>query len=338
MFHLIHQMFSFDMGIDLGTANTLVYVKGKGILLSEPSVVAIETTTNRVLAVGHEAKRMMGRTPGAITAIRPMRDGVIADFDTVERMIRYFINKAHNRNSLRRPRVVIGVPSGITEVERRAVRESAEQAGAREIILIQEALAAALGANIPIHEPAGNMVVDIGGGTTEIAVLSLGNMVVDDSIRVGGDEFDQALIKYMRSNYNLIIGERTAEEIKIGIGHAVPDRKNETYDMRGRDSITGLPRTLVLNAVEARKALEEPLNAILEAIKSALEKTPPELSADIVERGIVLTGGGSLLRGLDRFIAKETGVPVICAENPLNCVVIGTGIYLAGLDHKTHYL
>ena len=326
-----HSMISCDMGIDLGTANTLVYVKGKGIVLSEPSVVAVEASSGRVISVGQEAKRMMGRTPGKIVAIRPMRDGVIADFETVEKMIRYFINKVHDRRTLVKPRVVIGVPSSITEVERRAVRESAEQAGAREVFMIEEALAAAIGANIPINEPAGNMVVDIGGGTTEIAVLSLGGMVISDSIRVGGDEFDQAIIKYMRINYNLIIGERTAEDIKISIGSAFPDKKQENYELRGRDAITGLPRTLVLNTVEVRKAIQEPIDQILESVKEVLEKTPPELASDIVERGIVLTGGGSLLRGLDKYISKETGVPVIRAENPLNCVVLGTGQYLEEL-------
>ena len=334
----LHSMFSCDMGIDLGTANTLVYVKGKGIVLSEPSVVAVEASSGRVIAVGQEAKRMMGRTPGKIVAIRPMRDGVIADFETVEKMIRYFINKVHDRKTLVKPRVVIGVPSSITEVERRAVRESAEQAGAREVYMIEEALAAAIGANIPINEPAGNMVVDIGGGTTEIAVLSLGGMVISDSIRVGGDEFDQAVIKYMRINYNLIIGERTAEDIKISIGNAFPDKKQENYELRGRDAITGLPRTLVLNSVEIRKAIQEPLDAILESVKEVLEKTPPELASDIVERGIVLTGGGSLLRGLDKYISKETGVPVIRAENPLNCVVLGTGQYLEELRNVKGFL
>ncbi len=326
-------MISSDMSIDLGTANTLVFVSGEGVVLSEPSVVAVEASTGKVLAVGQEAKRMMGRTPGQIVAIRPMRDGVIADFETVEKMIRYFINKVHQRKTLVKPRIVIGVPSGITEVEKRAVRESAEQAGAREIFLIEEAMAAAIGANIPIYEPAGNMVVDIGGGTTEIAVVSLGGMVISDSIRIGGDEFDQSIIKYMRSNYNLIIGERTAEDIKISIGNAIPEKKSETYELRGRDAITGLPKTLLLNSIEIGKSLQEPVSAVLECIKSTLEKTPPELSADIVERGIVLTGGGSLLRGLDVFLSKQTKVPVIRAENPLNCVVLGAGKYLEELKN-----
>jgi len=326
-----HSLFSNDLGIDLGTANTLVYVRGQGIVLSEPSVVAVQASTGKVLAVGQEAKRMMGRTPGEIVAIRPMKDGVIADFETVEKMIRYFINKVHNRTTLVKPRIVICVPSGITEVEKRAVRESAEQAGAREIHLIEEALAAAIGANIPISEPAGNMVIDIGGGTTEIAVLSLGGMVISDSIRVGGDEFDEAIIKYMRNEYNLIIGERTAEEVKLAIGNAFNDKKSETFELKGRDSMSGLPRTLTIDSNEIRKALKEPLDAVLEGAIHVLERTPPELAADITERGIVLTGGGSLLKGLDKFIAKETSVPVIRAENPLNCVAIGTGKYLEEL-------
>jgi len=326
-----YSLFANDMGIDLGTANTLVYVKGQGIVLSEPSVVAVQASTGRVLAVGQEAKRMMGRTPGEIVAIRPMKDGVIADFETVEKMIRHFINKVHNRTTLVKPRVVIGVPSGITEVEKRAVRESAEQAGAREIFLIEEALAAAIGANIPVQEPAGNMIIDIGGGTTEIAIISLGGMVIADSIRVGGDEFDEAIMKYMRTQYNLIIGDRTAEEVKLAIGNAFPEKNSEVFELKGRDAVSGLPRTLSIDTIEIRKALKEPIEAIVEATKHALEKTPPELAADIVERGIVMTGGGSLLRGLDKYISKETGVPVIKAENPLNCVALGTGKYLEEL-------
>ncbi|MCS6985201.1 MAG: rod shape-determining protein [Leptospiraceae bacterium] len=332
IFDWIHSLFSNDMGIDLGTANTLVYVKGQGIVLSEPSVVAVHAGTGKVVAVGQEAKRMLGRTPGEIVAIRPMKDGVIADFETVEKMIRYFINKVHNRTTLVKPRIVIGVPSGITEVERRAVRESAEQAGAREIYLIEEAMAAAIGANIPVHEPAGNMIIDIGGGTTEIAVISLGGMVIAESIRVGGDEFDEAIINHLRRHYNLVIGEATAERAKFAIGNAYPDSKKvETYELRGRDAMTGLPRTLVIDSIEMRKALKEPLDAILDGTKQVLEKTPPELAADIVERGIVLTGGGSLLKGIDKFLSKETGVPVIRAENPLNCVALGAGRYLEEL-------
>ncbi|MCB1308204.1 MAG: rod shape-determining protein, partial [Leptospiraceae bacterium] len=265
----VYGLFSNDMGIDLGTANTLVHVKGMGIVLSEPSVVAVQSSTGKVLAVGHEAKRMLGRTPGDIVAIRPMKDGVIADFETVEKMIRYFIQKVHKRTTLVKPRMVIGVPSGITEVEKRAVRESAEQAGAREIYLIEEALAAAIGANVPIHEPAGTMIVDIGGGTTEIAVISLGGMVIADSIRIGGDEFDDAIIRYLRTQYNLVIGERMAEDVKLTIGNAYPEKKTEVMELRGRDAISGLPRTLEIDSNEIRKALKEPIDAILEAVKNS---------------------------------------------------------------------
>lgn len=321
-------LFSYDMGIDLGTANTLVHVRGQGIVLSEPSVVAIQSSTGKVLAVGQEAKRMLGRTPGDIRAIRPMKDGVIADFETVEKMIRYFIAKVHNRHTLVKPRIVIGVPSSITEVEKRAVRESAEQAGAREIYLIEEALAAAIGAKIPIHEPAGNMIVDIGGGTTEIAVISLGGMVSADSIRVGGDEFDEAIEKYLRNQYNLVIGERMAEEVKLTLGNIFPEKKIDVMEIKGRDAISGLPRTLEIDGNEIRKAVKEPVDQILDALKGTLERTPPELAADIVERGIVLTGGGSLLKGLDKFLSKETGVPVFRSENPLTCVVLGCGKFL----------
>jgi rod shape-determining protein MreB len=332
IFDKLYSLFSNDMGIDLGTANTLVYVRGQGIVLNEPSVVAVQSSTGKVLAVGHEAKRMLGRTPGDIMAIRPMRDGVIADFETVEKMIRYFIQKVHKRATLVKPRLVIGVPSGITEVERRAVRESAEQAGAREIYLIEEALAAAIGANIPIDEPAGTMIVDIGGGTTEIAVISLGGMVISDSIRIGGDELDEAIIRYLRTQYNLIIGERTAEELKFKLGNAYPEKQVETMEIKGRDAISGLPRTLEVDSNEIREALKETVDMILEAIKNTLEKTPPELAADIVERGIVLTGGGCLLKGLDKYLSKETGVPVFRAENPLICVALGTGRYLEELN------
>ena len=339
IFDWFYSLFSNDMGIDLGTANTLVHVKGQGIVLSEPSVVAVQTSTSKVLAVGQEAKRMLGRTPGDVVAIRPMKDGVIADFETVEKMIRYFIQKVHKRRALVRPRMVVGVPSGITEVEKRAVRESCEQAGAREIFLIEEALAAAIGANIPIHEPAGHMIVDIGGGTTEIAVISLGGMVIADSIRIAGDEFDEAIQKYMRTQYNLVIGERMAEEVKIRIGNAFPEKKAEVMELKGRDAISGLPRTLEIDSSEMRKALKEPVDQILDAIKHVLERTPPELAADIVERGIVMTGGGSLLKGLDKFISKETGVPAIRAENPLTCVVMGAGKFLEEIKnlYKSHY-
>jgi rod shape-determining protein MreB len=333
VFDFIYALFSNDMGIDLGTANTLVHVKGQGIVLSEPSVVAVQSSTGRVLAVGNEAKRMLGRTPGDIVAIRPMKDGVIADFETVEKMIRYFIAKVHNRRTLVRPRIVIGVPSGITEVEKRAVRESAEQAGARDVFLIEEALAAAIGANLPIQEPAGNMLVDIGGGTTEIAVISLGGMVISNSIRVGGDEFDEAIMKYLRQQYNLVIGERMAEDVKLTIGNAVPDKRLDKMDIKGRDAISGLPRTLELDSKEIHNAIKETIEAILEGVKRTLERTPPELAADIVERGIVLTGGGCLLSALDKYISQETGVPVFRAENPLTCVVLGTGRYLEELKY-----
>lgn len=333
IFDWLYGFFSYDMGIDLGTANTLVHVRGQGIVLSEPSVVAVQSSTGKVLAVGQEAKRMLGRTPGDIIAIRPMKDGVIADFETVEKMIRYFIAKVHNRHTLVKPRIVIGVPAGITEVEKRAVRESAEQAGAREIYLIEEALAAAIGAQIPIHEPAGNMVVDIGGGTTEIAVISLGGMVIADSIRVGGDEFDEAIEKYLRNQYNLVIGERMAEDVKLTLGNTFADKKVEVMEIKGRDAISGLPRILEIDSNEIRKALKEPVDQILDGVKRTLEKTPPELAADIVERGIVMTGGGSLLRGLDKFLSKETGVPVFLAENPLTCVVLGCGKFLEEIKY-----
>lgn len=333
IFDWIYGLFSYDMGIDLGTANTLVHVRGQGIVLSEPSVVAVQSSTGKVLAVGQEAKRMLGRTPGDIIAIRPMKDGVIADFETVEKMIRYFIAKVHNRHTLVKPRIVIGVPAGITEVEKRAVRESAEQAGAREIYLIEEALAAAIGAQIPIHEPAGNMVVDIGGGTTEIAVISLGGMVLSDSIRVGGDEFDESIEKYLRNQYNLVVGERMAEEVKLTLGNTFTEKKVEVMEIKGRDAISGLPRNLEIDSAEIRKALKEPVDAILDGVKRTLEKTPPELAADIVERGMVLTGGGALLKGLDKFLSKETGVPVFLAENPLTCVVLGSGKFLEELKY-----
>ncbi len=332
-FDKVYGFFANDMGIDLGTANTLVHVKGMGIVLSEPSVVAVQSSTGKMLAVGHEAKRMLGRTPGDIVAIRPMKDGVIADFETVEKMIRYFIRKVHKRTTLVKPRMVIGVPSGITEVEKRAVRESAEQAGARETYLIEEALAAAIGANVPIHDPAGSMIVDIGGGTTEIAVISLGGMVIANSIRIGGDEFDESVTRYLRTQYNLVIGERMSEDVKLTIGSAFQYKRVEAMVVRGRDAISGLPRTLELDSNEIHKALREPLEVILEAIKNSLEETPPELAADIVERGIILTGGGCLLKGLDKFISKETGVPVFRAENPLTCVVLGTGKYLDELRY-----
>ena len=314
-----------DMAVDLGTANTLVYVRGSGIVLNEPSVVAINSDNGNILAVGAEAKRMIGRTPGNIVAVRPLKDGVIADFDTTERMLRYFIQKVHKRRFLAKPRLVICVPSGITGVERRAVEEAGYKAGARKVYIIEEPMAAAIGAGMPIHEPTGNMVVDIGGGTTEIAVISLGGIVVAVSIRVGGDELDEAIIAYVKREYSLLLGERTAEEIKMKVGSAFPLPNEPEAELRGRDLITGLPRTVILPAEEIRKAIEEPLQAIVDAVKSTLDRTPPELSGDIMDRGIMLTGGGALLRGLDERLRHETGMPVVIAENPLNCVVLGSG-------------
>ena len=331
--------FSTDIGIDLGTCNTLVHVKGRGIVLCEPSVVAVERGTKRVVAVGTEAKRMLWRTPGDIVAIRPLRDGVIADFETTGNMIRYFISRVLPNKWFVKPRIVIGVPSGITEVEKRAVRESAEQAGARDpVYLIEESMAAAIGANIPIYEPAGHMICDIGGGTTEISVISLGGMVVANAIRVASDEFDEAIIKHTRNVHNLIIGEQTSEALKMEIGNASPDKKIEKMEIKGRDAITGLPRRIELDSVEVREALQGPINEIIEVIKKTLAQTPPELAADIVERGIVITGGGALLKGLPKLVAKETGVPVILAENPMQCVALGAGKFLENLkDNGKRY-
>ncbi len=333
VFGKLYGAFSNDIGIDLGTSNTLVYVRGQGIVLSEPSVVAVHNSSKKVLAVGQEAKRMLGRTPGEIIAIRPMRDGVISDFETVEKMIKYFFQKVHNRKALVKPQVVIGIPSCITEVEKRAVRESAEQAGAREIYLIEESLAAAIGASIPIQEPAGHMIIDVGGGTSEFSVISLGGMVVTNAIRIGGDEFDDAIINHMKKIHNLVVGESTAEEVKITIGNVYPEKDVQSFEIRGRDSISGLPRILTVDSVEIREALQEPTTMVLEEIKKTLDQTPPELAADIVERGIVMTGGGSLLKGFPKLISKETGVPVILAENPLTCVVLGTGKFLDELKY-----
>lgn len=323
--------FSRDMGIDLGTANTLVHVKGKGIVLREPSVVAIQRDSGTVLAVGEEAKQMIGRTPGNITAIRPMKDGVIADFDVTQNMLKYFIDKAMATRSFVRPRVVVAVPSGVTEVEKRAVIDATLQAGAREAYLIEEPMAAAIGAGLPVHEPTGNMVVDIGGGTTEVAVISLGGIVTSRSIRVGGDEMDEAIVQYIKRTYNLMIGERTAEEIKITIGSALLVEQ-QNMDIRGRDLVSGLPKTLTISADEVQKALTEPVFSIIEAVKVTLEKTPPELASDIMDRGIVMTGGGSLLQGLDKLLSQETGMPVHIAEEPLSCVALGTGKALESID------
>ena len=328
--------FSNDIGIDLGTANTLVYVKDRGIMLREPSVVAIQQGTHRVLAVGEEAKRMLGRTPGNIVAIRPMKAGVIADFEVTEAMLRYFIRKAHNRRWVVRPRIIISVPSGITEVEKRAVRDSAEAAGAREVYLIEEPMAAAIGVGLPVQEPAGNMIVDMGGGTTEVAIISLAGIVISRSVRVGGDEMDEAIVQYLKRVYNLMIGERTAEEIKIAIGSAYPLGEEMSYEVKGRDLVAGLPKTLTITSDEVREALQEPVSAIIEAIRITLERCPPELSSDLVDRGIVLAGGTSQLRGLDKLIAEHTGLPVHVAEDPLVAVAEGTGVVLHELNflHK----
>ena len=324
--------FSKDMGIDLGTANTLVHLKGKGIIIREPSVVAVEKDTNTVLAVGAEAKRMIGRTPGNIIAIRPLKDGVIADFDITQAMLRFFIKKAIRNKSFVRPRVVIGVPSGVTAVEKRAVVDAAIQAGAREAYIIEEPMAAAIGAGLPVQEATGSMVVDIGGGTAEVAVISLGGIVVSKSLRIGGDEMDDAIVQYIKRKYNLLIGERTAEEVKIEIGTAMEVERPARMDIRGRDLVTGLPKTLTINQNQIREALAEPVEGIIEAIKSTLEKCPPELAADIMDRGIVMTGGSSLLRNFDRLLSRETGMPVLVSEDALSCVALGTGIAVEHID------
>ncbi|ACV64070.1 cell shape determining protein, MreB/Mrl family [Desulfofarcimen acetoxidans DSM 771] len=326
-------LFSKDMGIDLGTANSLVYVKGKGIVLREPSVVAIQRDTGQILAVGDEAKQMIGRTPGNIIAIRPMKDGVIADFDITQAMIKYFINKAQrSRTYLIRPRVVVSVPSGVTAVEERAVREAALQAGAREAYLMEEPMAAAIGSGLPVHEPTGNMVVDIGGGTTEVAVISLGGIVTSKSIRVAGDEMDDAIIYHVKKKYNLLIGERTAEQIKINVGTAYELNDIENEEIRGRDLLTGLPKTVEITSLEIYKALSEPVATICDAIKTTLEQTPPELAADIMDKGIVMAGGGSLLRGLDHLVSEQTGMPVHMADDPLLAVAYGTGRVLENIN------
>jgi rod shape-determining protein MreB len=322
-------VFSNDLAIDLGTANTLVYVKDKGVVLSEPSVVAVRTdnrTKNRVLAVGMEAKNMLGKTPGHIVAIRPMRDGVIADFEVTEAMLRHFIHKVHNRRTFVRPRIIVAVPSGITQVEKRAVKESAESAGAREVFLIEEPMAAAIGAGLPITEPTCNMVVDMGGGTTEVAVISLAGIVYSRSIRIAGDKMDASIIQYIKRKYNLLIGERTAEIIKTTIGNAYPDLQNlETIEVKGRDLASGIPKILTIDSEEIRVAISEQIDAIVETIKIALEQTPPELAADIVDRGIVLTGGGALLKNLDKLLREETGLPITITDDPLLTVALGSG-------------
>jgi rod shape-determining protein MreB len=321
-------LFSNDLAIDLGTANTLVYVRGKGIVLTEPSVVAVrkdERGANRVVAVGKDAKMMLGKTPGNITAIRPMKDGVIADFEVAEAMLRYFIRKVHNRRTLIRPRVIICIPSGVTQVEKRAVRESAESAGAHEVYLIEEPMAAAIGAGLPITEPVCNMVVDIGGGTTEVAIISLAGIVYSRSVRVGGDKMDSAILQHIKRKYNLLIGERTSELIKTTIGNAYPIGETETMMIKGRDLVTGIPKTVEVNSDEIRESIQEQIDSILETIKVALEQTPPELAGDIVDRGIVLTGGGALLKNLDHFLRLQTGLPIMLTEDPLSTVVLGSG-------------
>lgn len=330
MFAELKGLFSNDIGIDLGTANSLVYVRDRGIVLREPSVVAVQAGTNNVLAVGERAKRMLGRTPGNIVAIRPMKDGVIADFEITEAMLRYFITKVHHRKLIS-PRVVVAVPTGITEVEKRAVKDSALHAGAREVFLIEQPMASAIGVGLPVHEPAGNMIVDTGGGTCEIAVISLAGIVFSKSMRVGGNEFDETIVAHMKRAHNLMIGERTAEEIKIRIGSAFPLEQELNMDVKGRDLSAGLPKTILVRSEEIREALKEPLASILEAIRLTLERCPPELSADLVDRGIVMAGGGALLRGIDRLVAEETGLPVHIAEDPLTAVAEGTGRVLQEL-------
>jgi rod shape-determining protein MreB len=335
MFNGVYKLFSRDLAIDLGTANTLIYIRGMGIVSNEPSVVAVQQESRggkKVLAVGKEAKEMLGRTPGNIVAIRPMKDGVIADFEITAAMLRYFIRAAHNRSTLVKPRIIIGIPSGITEVERRAVREAAESAGAREVYLIEQPMAAAIGAGLPITEPSGNMIVDIGGGTSDVAVISLAGIVYAKSVRVGGDKMDEAIIQHIKRKYNLLIGERTAELIKMGIGNAYPTDEVLTMDIKGRDLVAGVPRTLTVSSDEIRDALAEPVNAIVEAVKVTLERTPPELAGDIADRGIVLAGGGALLKNLDARLREETGLPVFLAEDPLSSVVIGAGKALEELD------
>ncbi|MBE2998489.1 rod shape-determining protein [Nocardiopsis sp. HNM0947] len=315
-----------DMAVDLGTANTLVYVRGRGIVLNEPSVVAVNTSTGKIVAVGIEAKQMIGRTPTNISAIRPLKDGVIADFEITERMLRYFIQKIHRRRHFAKPRVIVAVPSGITSVEHRAVKEAGYQAGARRVYIIEEPMAAAIGAGLPVHEPTGNMVVDIGGGTTEVAVISMGGIVTSQSIRVGGDELDQAIATFVKKEYSLMIGERTAEEIKMAIGSAYPTSAEEVHaEVRGRDLVSGLPKTVVMSESDVRQAIEEPVTAIIDAVRTSLDKCPPELSGDIMDRGVAVTGGGALLRGLGDRLLHETGMPIHLADNALDSVAVGSG-------------
>lgn len=332
IFDKLLNMFSNDLAVDLGTANTLIYVKGKGIVCSEPSVVAINNDTKEILAVGSEAKSMLGRTPANIVAIRPMKDGVISNFEVTEKMLRYFITKVNNKKSFVRPRVIVAVPSGVTQVEKRAVKDSAIQAGAREVYIVEEPMAAAIGAGLPIQEPSGNMIVDIGGGTTEVAVISLSGIVYANSVRVGGDEMDEAIVNYIKRNYNLLIGTSTAEKIKMEIGSAYRLEEEMSIEIKGRDLLNGIPKTVEITDSEIREALSDAVSKIVDAVKSALEKTPPELSADIVDRGIVLSGGGALLKGLDKKLAEETGLPIIVADDPLKAVAYGAGRVLDELD------
>jgi rod shape-determining protein MreB len=328
-------MLSKDIGIDLGTANVLIHVKGRGVVLDEPSVVAIESDTKHVLAVGEEARRMVGRTPGNIVAIRPLKDGVIADFEVTEQMLKYFISKVGGKRWYSHPRILICAPTNITSVEQKAIREAAERSGAREVFLEEEPKAAAIGAGMDIFQPSGNMVVDIGGGTTDVAVLSMGDIVTSSSIKIAGDKFDLAISKYIKNKYKLLIGERTAEDIKVKIGTVYPHGRNESMDIRGRDMVSGLPLTITIHSDEVQEALWDPVSSIVTAAKSVLERTPPELSADIIDRGVILTGGGALLHGLDQLLADELKVPVLIAEDPMHCVVKGTGIMLDNLDKVT---
>src|SRR5208337_315591 len=321
-----------DMAVDLGTANTLVYVRGRGIVLNEPSVVALNTNNGQIVAVGVEAKRMIGRTPGNIVAVRPLKDGVIADFDVTERMLRYFIQKIHRRTHLAKPRLVVAVPSGITGVEQSAVKEAGHQAGARRVYIIEEPMAAAIGAGLPVQEPTGNMVVDVGGGTTEVAMISLGGIVTSESIRVGGDEMDQAIIAFAKKEHSLMLGERTAEEIKMAIGSAYPSPDEPHAEIRGRDLVSGLPKTIVISAEEVRHAIREPVSTVADIVKTTLDKCPPELAGDVMDRGIALTGGGALLRGLDERLREETGMPIQLADNPLESVVLGAGKCVEDFD------
>ena len=332
VFNSLFGFFSSDLAIDLGTANTLVYLRDKGIVLSEPSVVAVHKESKQVLAVGTQAKQMLGRTPSNIVAIRPMKDGVIANFEITETMLRHFIHKVHNRKTLVRPRIVVSVPSDITQVEKRAVRDSAESAGAREVHLVEEPMAAAIGVGLPIDEPSGNMILDVGGGTTEIAVISMSGIVYSKGVRVGGDVMDECIVSYVKRKYNLLVGERTAEEIKIRIGSAYPMEEKLTMEVKGRDLVAGIPKTLVISDDEIREALSEPIGTIIETVRLALERTPPELASDIVDKGIVLAGGGSLLRGLDILLREQTGLPVTLAEDPITAVVLGTGMVLESPD------